>query len=59
MYFNSFFLHKYTSWNTKDYYILLDTIKPYIFSNWLYVKKLTYNIVIITYIKLKATYILL
>lgn len=30
-YFNSFFLHKYTPWNTKDYYILLDPIKPYIF----------------------------
>nr|DAQ24345.1 MAG TPA: hypothetical protein [Caudoviricetes sp.] len=52
-------MHKYTSWNTKDYYILLDSIKTYIFSNWLYVKNLTYNIAIITYIKLKATYILL
>ena len=52
MYFNSSFLHKYTPWNAKDYYRIIDAIIYYIFFNLLSVNILTLCAYIVTHIKL-------
>ena len=44
-------MYKYSPWNTKDYYKIIDPKIYYIFSNWLQINILTICVYIVTHIK--------